>query len=453
MVSHVLAERPAPPAVLRKAVAAISMVPTKGKITLLGRQSWNVLLQLAQAQSGEQEREIFRSPLSDLVKGIDFNSKNIEIVKTHLRSMLATTVEWQSPTAGEGMRWDAASMLAHAALYRQRGESWIEWSYAANVRPELLNPQVFVKLNLEVISRLRTISGLALYEACARYKEVGQTGRKPWRWWAPVLLGRADDERMHRLEYRIFKRDTLRPALAEINSASDLKIEMIEHKAGRFVADLQFAVAEKRKHTVQPSAPPARLSPVDLGLVARARELDIEQDKFERLLEDHGQEAVSECLLLVERRVASNFPGPLRDTLRYLKSLLLNAPEPATPSSMPQSATDAKVDSPRTLASAVGAADPAAEQRARRIEELVAEIEALPAAEQDQLETLLLEELEASNRHPATVRRLRQNGWRHPYSRHEMVSFYGKRSYGENWEQSTASSSRATPAPVQAKLI
>ena len=70
----------------------------------------------------------------------------------------------------------------------------------------------------------------------SRYLGVGQTARKSWAWWRPVLLGRPDDERLQRLEYRIFKRDTLRPALAEINALADIEIEMLEFKSGRFVS-------------------------------------------------------------------------------------------------------------------------------------------------------------------------------------------------------------------------
>lgn len=91
---------------------------------------------------------------------------------------------------------------------------------------------------------------MALYGICSRYIGVGQTARKAWGWWRPVLLGRFDHERLQKLEYRIFKRDSLRPAVAEINAVADIEIEMLEFKSGRFVSDLQFTVRKKppRKH-------------------------------------------------------------------------------------------------------------------------------------------------------------------------------------------------------------
>jgi hypothetical protein len=90
---------------LRKPVNTLAIVPTKSsKITVLARKAYNVLLFIAQEQG--LEHEVFRAPLQRILRGIDFNSNAKEIVKQHLRSMVSTTVEWQSPTAGEGEAWN-----------------------------------------------------------------------------------------------------------------------------------------------------------------------------------------------------------------------------------------------------------------------------------------------------------------------------------------------------------
>lgn len=84
---------------LRKPVNTLAIVPTKSsKITVLARKAYNVLLYIAQEQGIEQE--VFRAPLQSILRGVDFNSNAREIVKQHLRAMVSTTVEWQSPTAG-----------------------------------------------------------------------------------------------------------------------------------------------------------------------------------------------------------------------------------------------------------------------------------------------------------------------------------------------------------------
>lgn len=431
-------QRPAistPPRVngpLRKPVFSLALVPQNSKITALGRRTWNVLLHIAQDQG--LEREIFRAALTDIVKGLDYNSGDMKIIKTHLRSMVSTLVEWQSPTAGEWQTWDVCGMLSHARLSKERGQVFVEWSYAVNMRHELLDPEIFAKLSLDVISQLGSHPSVALYEICSRYLGVGQTARKPWGWWRPVLLGRPDDERLQKLEYRIFKRDTLRPALAEINALADIEIEMLEFKSGRFVSELQFTV-RKKPQRVLALQQRSSAEPVDVGMLAKAERLGIDHARIERLIEEFGDAAVAAGVEAVEKRAASAYPEPLRDPLRYLRSV------------MPGHA--AAVVEAQEKAEAVKAAEttpvPSSERLAQwekrwlaeRIESLAVEIGSLPPDRQADLARSLQERLVERNAHPAVIQRLAGKGWTHPMVRHEMVSFYAAGAYGLGWDKPT----------------
>ena len=417
---------------LLKPVFSLALVPQNSKITALGRRTWNVLLHIAQDQG--LEKEIFRAALTDIVKGLDYNSGDMKIIKTHLRSMVSTLVEWQSPTAGEWQTWDVCGMLSHAKLSKERGQIFVEWSYAVNMRHELLDPEIFAKLSLDVISQLGSHPSVALYEICSRYLGVGQTARKAWGWWRPVLLGRPDDERLQRLEYRIFKRDTLRPAIAEINTLADIEIEMIEFKSGRFVSDLQFTVRKKPQRVLALQQRSAA-QPVDVTVLASAERLGIESPKVERLIDEYGESAVTTALEAVEKRAASAYPEPLRDPLRYLKSVLpghvtaqVEAHERAAAEAVPQ---------PAPLQTQERMAQWEKRWLAERIEALAAEVGALPAARQAELTRGLQESLVQRNAHPAVVQRLLGKGWTHPMVRHEMVSFYAASVYGPAWNRPT----------------
>ncbi|MEJ8852569.1 replication initiation protein [Variovorax rhizosphaerae] len=417
---------------LLKPVFSLALVPQNNKITALGRRTWNVLLHIAQDQG--LERETFRSALTDIVKGLDYNSGDMKIIKTHLRSMVSTLVEWQSPTAGEWQTWDVCGMLSHAKLVKERGQIWVEWSYAVNMRHELLDPEIFAKLSLDVISQLGSHPAVALYEICSRYLGVGQTARKSWAWWRPVLLGRPDDERLQKLEYRIFKRDTLRPAIAEINALADIEIEMLEFKSGRFVSDLQFTVRKKPQRVL---ALQQRTSaePVDVGVLASAERLGIDHTRVERLVEEYGDAAVASGIEAVEKRAASAFPEPLRDPLRYLKSVL-----PGHAAAQAETLVQAEA-----VKKAESAALPPSERLAQwekkwlaeRIEAVAAEIAALSADRQSELVRELQESLVRRNAHPAVIQRLLSKGWTHPMVRHEMVSFYATAAHGPAWDKPT----------------
>lgn len=431
--SRQLTAHPAPVDPLRKPVNTLAIVPQSKRITPLARKAYNVMLHMAQAQG--IERPAYRSLVSEVIAGLDFDSNDTQLIKKHLRSMAATTVEWQSPTTGEGHSWTVSGLLAHAKITKERGQNWIEWSYSIELKQELLEPSVFAKLSIEIISQLRTHAGIALYEICTRYKDVGRTSRQPWQWWRPVLSGQPESPRTQKLEYRFFKRDTLKPAIAEVNAITDLEVELVEHKEGRFISELQFLVKRKAQSPLPLRHPP---EPVDLSLVALAQRLGVSDDHAEELLDTYGAEAVRSGLAALEKRLENAFPAPLRDPYRYLKSL------------MPGEADKQA----RQLAASAAVAEPAAamspplDQRRKaqweeewlrqRRERIVADLEQLSEEEQRRIAAALDDDMAAREAHPSVRRRLQQSGWRHPMVVNDMVRFYARATIGEHWDRPSA---------------
>jgi len=443
-----------PEPLLRKPVNTLAIVPKSHKITSLGRKSYNVLLHEAQEQG--LDKTVFQAPLERIIRGVDFDSNDQALIKKHLRSMVSTTVEWQSPTTGEGASWNVSGLLAHARLSKVRGQVWVEWSYAVNLKQELLEPTVFARLSLEIISQLRSHAGIALYEICSRYKDIGRTSRQAWAWWRPVLSGRPETERTAKLEYRIFKRDTLKPAIAEVNAVTDLDIELLEHKAGRFIDELQFLIRRKPQASLPLRAP---AEPVDLSLITRAQSLGIDDTRAEELADAYGAAALRSGLDALERRLATAFPEPLRDPYRYLKALMpgealragqgggtLAAPAllAAESAVSPWPASGLEDPPPRTSTPAA----PSPEQQRRqahwaaawlrqRQAQLTHDIASMSADEQARLCELLAEDLQQRQVHPSIRKRLQVSGWQHPMVLHEMLRLYGRAAIGEHWDQPT----------------
>ena len=411
---------------LRKPVNTLAIVPTKSsKITVLARKAYNVLLYIAQEQGIDQE--VFRAPLQSILRGVDFNSNAREIVKQHLRAMVSTTVEWQSPTAGEGEAWNVAGLLAHAKVYKQSGENWVEWSFAPNIKRELLEPQRFARLRLDIISQLRRHSGVVLYEICARYRDVGLTARQPWPWWRPVLTGSPDTEDSVKQEYRFFKRDVLKLAIAEINAVTDLTVELIEHKAGRFISDIQFKVAKKQQESLPLRHPPV---PVDMSQVVRATAAGIRSEDAEALIQAHGNDAMTTGLDALHKRIANEFPEPLRDPYRYLRALL-----ESNAASAAKKAAE-KGTEPTTKSSVVATAALegwTAEWVSRRRALVVGEFDALPAEAQTEWVEKLRTHLIERGVHPSIRKRLDTHGWKHPMVTGEMIRFFK----GAEWDKPT----------------
>ena len=418
---------------LRKPVNTLAMQPKSHRITVLGRKVWNKLLKEAQQQGMDEETH--SSPLREIVRGIDFNSKDFEQVKKHLRAMITTLVEWQSPTKGEGAAWEACAMLAHAKLEKRRGgEVWVEWSYAVNMRQELLQPYVWADLDMEILFQFSHHPALALYEICARYKGVGRTPRQDWNWWRPVLTGKPDGEKTANFEYRMFKRDVLNKAVAQINQISDLEVELKDHKEGRFVKDIQFLIRPKKQRSLLASND----GPVDLALLNRAEALDIDAEKAETLISEFGPEAFQRGLDGLERRVKSDFAEPVRDSYRYLKSMLPSEAKVVV-AKIEEEAARADPTSPESRREQEARMKDWNDKFKTRIrEELTSELQALPVEQQAVIAGELLEDLTRRNAHASILKRLQTSGWNHNLVRGEMVRFYGLRSRGEGWDQPTA---------------
>ena len=457
MGGSALSAKPEP--VLRKPVNTLAIVPKSHKITSLGRKSYNVLLHEAQEQG--LDKEVFQAPLERIIRGVDFDSNDQALIKKHLRAMVSTTVEWQSPTTGEGSSWTVSGLLAHARLSKLRGQVWVEWSYAVNLKQELLEPTVFARLSLEIISQLRSHAGIALYEICSRYKDIGRTSRQAWSWWRPVLSGRPETEKTARLEYRIFKRDTLKPAIAEVCAVTDLEIELVEHKAGRFIDELQFLIRRKPQANL-----PLRVASeaVDLSLISRAKALGVDDQRAEELADTYGMAALRNGLDALERRLASAFPEPLRDPYRYLKSLMpgeaAKAGQGAAAAASRSASDDQLLQRQRPSTSApgqvqlvaepapgiLGAETPRSQARQaqwaaawlrRRHEQVSADIASLSANEQARLCDLLAEDMAQRQVHPSIRKRLQSSGWQHAMVLHEMLRFYARGAIGEHWDQPT----------------
>src|SRR4051812_22057348 len=77
-----------------KANEAIAIRPKRGKMTLLSRRIFNAMVYHAQRQG--VDKLVYTVPLGQLIGDAHFNSNNPELLKSHLRDMQATTIEWST---------------------------------------------------------------------------------------------------------------------------------------------------------------------------------------------------------------------------------------------------------------------------------------------------------------------------------------------------------------------
>jgi hypothetical protein len=310
---------------LRKAVEAIAIQPKSGKITLLTRKLFNVLL--AVAQQADESGDTYRALLSDIVANSAFDSNDTALVKEHLRRMVSVQVEWSTGTSSQkpGRKWGISTLIADAEILEDPNTRrvWVEFSFAPKIKKKLLDPVQYARLSLQFQSQLRSSAGLALYEICVRYltNPSHLTMRETWEWWRPILSGTPDTEAGDeaKREYKYFKRDYLRPAIAEVNAVTNIFVELVEHREGRRVAEIQFRVTERKQPMLALDEHP---NVFDSTLVDRMVKIGIPLKEAQTLYADSEENRIRAALQMTEQRIRSTSLPPVRSAAALFKDAL-----------------------------------------------------------------------------------------------------------------------------------
>jgi len=305
---------------LAKANEAIAIRPKRGKLTLLSRRIYNVFLYHAQQQGVDHPE--YSILLSDLIDDARFTSNNTELLKSHIRDMQATTIEWHT-SIGNARQWTSTQLLGTVRIDEPgRGQACtITWSYPEAIRERLVKPAHYTKVLLEISSQMRSYAASVLYELGARY--LTSPGRLTMRedviWWASVLTGRSD---ITEVDYRILHRDTIKKALVELDTLSeDFRLEVVEHKRGRKVEELQFRVIAKPQATLEGLAQSAK-NVFDLALVERVIALGVKRTDAQDLYAVTDEGALRAAVEHTEQRMKSSALPPIKSPAAYMRDAL-----------------------------------------------------------------------------------------------------------------------------------
>ena len=317
-----------------KANEAIAIRPKRGRLTLLSRRIYNALLYHSQRQGVDEP--VYKLTLSELIGDARFNSNNTELLKSHLRDMQATTIEW-STSSSSLKRWVSSQLLGTVTIEEQgRGRPcMVTWRYPDEIKERLVKPHQYTRVLLEMSSQMRSYSAAVLYEIGARY--LTSPGRLSMRedvvWWAAVLTGRSD---IKEVDYRFLKRDVISKALAEIDAlCEDFGLELIEHKRGRKIEEIQFRVVPKIQQRLGDISASNR-NVFDLELVGRLIALGLKQDEAQDLYATTDEGQIRATLDHVDQRLRNAAMPELKSPAAYFKDALkkgyagVTAMEPAS---------------------------------------------------------------------------------------------------------------------------
>ena len=213
----------------------VAIIHSSNTFTLVQRKIANALLFNAYARLLEvEEHEIHISELCEL---IGYNSKDTKPIKESLIRLLSTVLEWNiiDKTNDErNNQWNASSYIASAKI----DGPICTYTFSKSLRELLYHPDQFGRISMHVQSKFKSSYGLALYENCNRYKDIGQTG------WIQMdkfrkLMGVTGDK--YKI-FRDFKSRVLNKAIEEVNKYSPLTVTPRFKKIRSEITELQFQV-------------------------------------------------------------------------------------------------------------------------------------------------------------------------------------------------------------------
>ena len=422
---------------LRKPHEMIVLVPRSSRVTLTGRRLYNALMQVAQARLAKLEAMppadfMFEAPLHALLRTTGSNGENRTAAKRYLREMTGLEVDWESTAPGDGPKWRGFSMLSEVAIEVRGGENWVAWSYPPTIMAAVKEPTRWARIDLEVLARLGTYAAIALYEICARYRDnpSGVTSRKPVQWWINALSQAPTGA--ERREWRKFKNERINDAIDQINCETDLEVELLEHKQGRAVVEVQFAVRRKRLVGKQPLS--AHL--IDANLVLRAESLGIREAKLDGLVKEFGDARVRSQVDVLERRAANNKLRGVDNAYSYLRSLLRNEgveQEDSVNEHAPAPSLPEPPSLPSAMANGFQAAD--AQEKNERIAAIKRELAGLDAELRAVWINAALDDLRVKGLLSAVVqRRAAQGDWAFGLLGTTIVKLYATQTHGADWD-------------------
>jgi hypothetical protein len=329
--------------VLQKAAHLLAFEISTGALTATGRKLYNLMLWHAQRMRptpDDSGHKWFRAPIAHLVRGRQLPSASATSrLLRYVREMDSVRVCWRALVASEQKQldgFDAAPEAAEApavetrifGLFSEvrveilRGQGWVQWCYPPSVHAMLMQPERWAQLRLDSMVQLSTYAAVALYEICARYRDVpgGLTARHPPEFWIGVLREASD---LQPRPWRKIKHELVGPAVQQISERTELDVELVEHLGrgpqARSVVAVQFRVGRKARNGAPELIPPQA---EDVTLVMRAAAVGVREQDLDTFVATYGAAAVESAMTALDAQLAEG--APIRHRSAYLRTILAN---------------------------------------------------------------------------------------------------------------------------------
>ncbi len=294
-----------------------AIIHCSNPLSLLQRKVSNALLYHAYEElMVKEEHEI---SIRQLCKLIEYNGNNHAVIKEALKGLLSTVIEWNVVSDSTGSEdWTASSIIASVSL---RGPTCL-YAYSPRMKQLLHSPTMFGKINLYIQSRFKSSYGLALYENCIRYRGLPHTKWFDMETFRKLMGVPAD----HYTIFRDFKRRVLDKSVEEVNTYSDMLVELELGRERRQVVKIRFALKERAKRLRLGTKVEGTNDAVPSAVDLRSKlimQFCLSPAQTEQVLQAYEHTFIEEKIVLVE--ASANYQcGKVKNLAGYFLSALKN---------------------------------------------------------------------------------------------------------------------------------
>lgn len=302
--------------VIAKVKKPVEAIQCANNFSLLQRKMYNVLLANA---AGNLFPEVTHSiTMRSLCSLMGYRSNDYKTIKQKFRELRRMDIEWDIINEKGNNVWTNTSPLSLARVIE--GEGICQYEFTPSLLPFLDRPAQYAKFSLAIQAKFKSGYGLALYENCERYRNIGYsrsfdipTFRK--------LMGVGETEY---LDFFALKRRVITIAIKEVNQYADFDIEGEYEKKGRTIIAIKFLIKNKQlemdESSILPLIPDGETQEDQLGLQLKEY-FCLQQKEIDKYLKKYGKDYVDEKVqAILESDSFKN--GLIKNMAGYLKTAL-----------------------------------------------------------------------------------------------------------------------------------
>lgn len=264
----------------------------KNDISCLQRKVWNVLLHNAYEELGDSTILTHRIRVRDLMDLAGFDSKNVGYLKEALEDMVTTKLTWNIIDERGRKEWGVSAALASAIIV----DGICSYAYSPHLRAKLYNPEFYAKIDILILSRFSSGHALALYENCVRYRSIHQTPYLPLALFRD-LIGVGENTSYD--DFKVLNRAVIKPAMKEINTVSDINLDVEMRREKRKVVGLKFIIQENAQASLPMEAPHT----FNVELLSRLQEyFCLTEKQAKEALVKHSEDRIVAVMRYTEER-------------------------------------------------------------------------------------------------------------------------------------------------------